>query len=164
MIDTPLSPETTPVAFDLLSTSASVSSRPCIPAQALKPEPAVSSSAGPQNQELNDTKKPEKIERERGRGSCGNCAGLELVLCVYLQRGSSGGLSYTKQSEETEEKETVAVFAILSAFSPVFFKLAVPHQRANEPRWFSSCLGAGLGFGCNAVRSHSALCSSLTPP
>ncbi|CAB1416522.1 unnamed protein product, partial [Pleuronectes platessa] len=56
------------IAFDLPGTSASPLGRPRIPVKELKPEPPVSSSPGPWNQELNDTKKPrgERIRRQKG--------------------------------------------------------------------------------------------------
>lgn len=65
-----------------------------------------------ENQELNDTKKPwEMWEGEKGRGTPPE-QDRSGTGCVSARRSSSGGLSY---SRESEEEETAGVFE----FSPL---------------------------------------------
>lgn len=101
---------------------------PCIPVKALKPETPVSSSPGPRNQELNDTKK--QRERERGgRGSRWCRTGLKLVLCVSARRGSSWVKLHHRKRGGRGRRNCWRLW-ILSAFVCLVLGLLAVSQRA----------------------------------
>lgn len=66
----------------------------------------MSSSPGPPNQELNDTKK-QRERREKGGEAAVGGGQVWNWFCVSA---CSEGLSYTRESEGEEEEETAGVF------------------------------------------------------
>lgn len=138
--------QTTPVAFDLVSTSASVSGCPRIPANALKPEPAVSSSPWLQNQELNDTKKQKNWEREGGEAAVG-VGQVWNWFCASAHQGSSG-VYVTPEKESSSGKKK----KLLPSLSSLFF---FPSRFSSSAAWMTAA--------CSFLPTHSCKLAALHP-